>query len=268
MTSVTIIGCGWFGFPLAKSLIKQGYSVKANKRLPQDLNQLFQVGIDAYQFDLAAENTLNAARELLNTDMLIINIPPGLRRGETDYLANLHVLTSAIGDKQYQRIIFVSTTGVYPNEDKLMTENDAQPHSLVSETLLQAESMFASMNNSCIVRFAGLIGPQRHPGRFFAGKSDVSGGNVAVNLVHLDDCIAATSLILRAPEVAKVYNLCAPEHPAKADFYPYAATHLGEIAPQFNQQTAPSKIIDGNLICRQLGFSYHHTNPIKMLDAC
>jgi len=268
MTSVTIIGCGWFGFPLAESLIKQGYFVKANKRQQQDLEPLSQVGIDAYQLDLASEYSINSAKKLLDSDMLIINIPPGLRRGETSYLANLEALSSAIGDKQYQRVIFVSTTGVYPNEDKVMTEDDAQPHSEVSQILLQAESIFARMNHSCIMRFAGLIGPKRHPGRFFAGKTDVSGGNVAVNLVHLDDCIAAVSLILHSPEVANVYNLCAPEHPTKATFYSHAAEHLGEKVPEFNQQISPSKIIDGNLICRQLGFSYHHTNPIKMLDAC
>ena len=268
MTSVTIIGCGWLGFPLATSLIQQGYFVKANKRQQQDLAMLTQAGIEAYQFDLASEKSMVSAKKLLDSDMLVISIPPGLRRGETDYLANLAALTSAIGDKHYQRIIFVSTTGVYPNEDRVMTEGDAHPHSPVSDTLLQAESIFASMNNSCIVRFAGLVGPKRHPGRFFAGKRDVSGGNVAVNLVHLDDCIAALSLILRAPKVANVYNICAPEHPTKAMFYTYAASHLGEIAPEFNQQTAPTKLIDGNLICQQLGFSYGHPNPIKMLDAC
>ena len=180
MTSVTIIGCGWFGFPLAESLIKQGYFVKANKRQQQDLEPLSQVGIDAYQLDLASEYSINSAKKLLDSDMLIINIPPGLRRGETSYLANLEALSSTIGDKQYQRVIFVSTTGVYPNEDKVMTEDDAQPYSEVSKILLQAESIFARMKHSCIVRFAGLIGPKRHPGRFFAGKTDVSGGNVAV----------------------------------------------------------------------------------------
>lgn len=268
MASVTIIGCGWFGFPLAQSLIAQGHHVKSHKRKQSDLIALSQAGITAYQFDLSTEIDLVAATDLLDSDMLVVNIPPGLRRGETDYMANLNALKSIIGDKQYQRVIFISTSGVYPSEDKVMTEQDAIPHNPVSDTLLRAESLFSSMGNACIVRFSGLVGPQRHPGRFLAGKENVSGGNVAVNLVHLDDCIAAISLILNSSTVADVYNLCAPDHPKKQAFYSQAALHLGMSVPEFNQQISPSKIIDGNLICQQLGFTYQQPHLLKMLDAC
>ncbi|MBW6351747.1 hypothetical protein, partial [Pseudomonas aeruginosa] len=39
-----------------------------------------------------------------------------------------------------------------------------------------------------ILRLAGLVGPSRHPGRFFAGKSAPDGQHV-VNLVHLQDVV-------------------------------------------------------------------------------
>ncbi|WP_434926488.1 NAD-dependent epimerase/dehydratase family protein [Shewanella sp. HL-SH2] len=268
MASVTIIGCGWFGFPLAQSLIKQGHHVKSNKRKQADLIALSQAGITAYQLDLSTEIDVASATELLDSDMLVVNIPPGLRRGETDYMANLNSLKTVIGDKQYQRVIFISTSGVYPSEDKIMTEQDATSHSPVSDILLQAESLFSCMGNACIVRFSGLVGPKRHPGRFLAGKENVSGGNVAVNLVHLDDCVAAISLILSSSTVGAVYNLCAPDHPTKQTFYSQAAIHAGTSAPTFNQQISPSKVIDGNLICQQLGFIYQQPHLLKMLDAC
>ncbi|UJF20379.1 SDR family oxidoreductase [Shewanella sp. OMA3-2] len=268
MASITIIGCGWFGFPLAQSLITQGHQVKANKRKQSDLIALSQAGIAAYQLDLSAEIDLTSTSELLDSDMLVVNIPPGLRRGETDYMANLNALKSVIGDKQYQRVIFISTSGVYPNEDNMMTEQDAASHNSVSDVLLQAESLFSCMSNACIVRFSGLVGPKRHPGRFLAGKDNVSGGNAAVNLVHLDDCVAAVSLILNSATVGAVYNLCAPDHPTKHAFYTQAALHAGMSVPTFNQQIAPSKVIDGNLICQQLGFTYQQPYLLKMLDAC
>ena len=41
----------------------------------------------------------------------------------------------------------------------------------------------------CAVRFAGLIGPARPPGRFLAGRTDLAGGERPVNLVQQIDCL-------------------------------------------------------------------------------
>lgn len=268
MKTITLIGCGWFGLPLAKYLISQGFQVKASKRQVDDLVSLPQLGIEAYQLDLANVNDDVKNSSLFDADAIVINIPPGLRRGESDYIAYLTELKSLMGTRLYQKVIFISTTGVYPSLDQTVTEVDASAFNDTSATLLQAESIFASMANSCIIRFSGLIGPKRHPGRFFAGKSDVSGANVAVNLVHLDDCIAAVSLILSKETTLPIYNLAAPTHPSRAEFYIAAAKHLGLTAPEFNQQILPSKVIDGQLICRHLGYEYRQPSPLKMLDAC
>ncbi|MDD8057723.1 SDR family oxidoreductase [Shewanella metallivivens] len=268
MNTITVIGCGWFGLPLAKHLINQGFQVKASKRKVDDLVSLPQLGIEAYQLDLANVTSDIKSSSLFDADAIIINIPPRLRRGDSDYIAYLTKLKSLMGTRQYQKVIFISTTGVYPSADQTVTEADASAFSDASTTLLQAEAMFLGMPNSCIVRFSGLIGPKRHPGRFFAGKSDVSGANMAVNLVHLDDCIAAVSLILSSHDTLPIYNLAAPMHPTRGEFYVKAAEHLGLTPPEFNQQQQPNKVIDGQLICRHLGYEYRQPNPLKMLDAC
>ncbi|WP_350433018.1 SDR family oxidoreductase [Shewanella sp. H8] len=268
MNTITLIGCGWFGFPLAKQLVNQGFQVKASKRHPDDFAPLQQAGIEAYQLDLANVTIQAKKSSLFDADAIVINIPPGLRRGENDYISHLTQLKSLIGDRQYQKVIFISTTGVYPSLDQTVTEQDAAAFNDTSATLLQAEAIFSVMENSCIVRFSGLVGPKRHPGRFFAGKTDISGANVAVNLVHLDDCVAAVSLILSRTDTLPIYNLAANEHPTRDVFYTAATQHLELMAPQFNQVQQPSKIIDGQLISQQLGFQYRFDSPFKMLDAC
>ncbi|MGX9461636.1 SDR family oxidoreductase [Shewanella sp. A14] len=268
MNIITIIGCGWFGFPLAKHLVQQGFQVKASKRNPIDLVPLPLAGIEAYQLDLANVTSEVKCSTLFDADAIVINLPPGLRRGETDYLGYLIQLKNLMGERRYKKVIFISTSGVYPPLDQTLTEHDAAAFNDTSVILLQAEAMFAALTNSCIVRFSGLVGPKRHPGRFFAGKTDISGANVAVNLVHLDDCIAAISLILSSQHTMPIYNLVAEEHPTRGEFYAAAAEHLGLIAPQFNQQQQSSKVIDGQLICQHLGFEYRHPDPLKMLDAC
>ncbi len=278
MNKVAIVGCGWFGLPLAKALVSAGIQVAGTKRSPEGCDELSLNGISPFELDLSLINQQTLAQNcirltpLLDAEVLIVNIPPGLRRGENQYLNHIERLHQLIDGRNYKRVIFISTTGVYPSSDQHMHENDAQAYDDKSAVLLKAESYFTAMNNSCIIRFSGLIGPKRHPGKFFAGRQDIAGGNVAVNLVHLDDCIQAIKAILSATEqgkpVASIYNLAAPHHPTRAEFYRAAAIHLGLSAPEFNQQTLPSKTIIGDLICKQLGFNYIHPDPVSMLDAC
>jgi nucleoside-diphosphate-sugar epimerase len=268
MSSITIIGCGWFGLPLAKKLVSLGLTVKATKRSTEDLVLLREADIEAFQLDLDHIDDTVDYQPLFDSDAIVINLPPGLRRGDSHYIRHLTSLRHLMGTHDYQRVIFISTTGVYPSLDSIVTEQDAQAVDDISATLLQAEGVFAQLPNSCIVRFSGLVGPKRHPGRFFAGKTDVSGANVAVNLVHLDDCIAAVCLLLTRAHCQPIYNLAAEEHPTRGEFYVAAAEHLGLTRPVFNQQRQLSKIIDGQLICADVGFSYLYSNPLKMLDAC
>lgn len=273
--SVAVIACGWFGFALAKHLVAVGYRVTGCKRSEADLPELTQAGIEAYPLeldggtiDVTSALSASTLTGLLQTDYLVVNIPPRLKRGNTAYLNELAQLIALTQGWQYQRVIFVSTTGVYPSRDACMQENNAEAGSTTAQTLLDAEALFHALPNSCVVRFAGLVGPKRHPGRFFAGKIQVAGANVAVNLVHLTDCVNGVATILAAEQAASVYNLCAPEHPTKADFYVAAAIDLGLVPPSFTDEMLPSKVIDGSLISRELGFQYQFSNPLQMLAAC
>lgn len=275
-TSVAVVGCGWFGFALAKQLVEEGYRLTGCKRSIDELALLTDAGIEAFQLQLGADAEVKpdaqALQRVLQTDFLVVNIPPRLKRGNGAYLQELQQLIALTQGWQYQGIVFISTTGVYPSQDKLMTEADAVAETLDSQTLLDAEALFSAQKNSCILRFAGLVGPKRHPGRFLAGKTDVPGANVAVNLVHLSDCVRAVSSILAAScqgkTIAPIYNLCAPLHPTKAEFYQAAAQSLGLVPPMFNQLTMPSKVIVGEAIVADLGFSYQYASPLAMLAAC
>jgi nucleoside-diphosphate-sugar epimerase len=280
MKQIGIIGCGWFGLPLALALKQEGHKVIGTKRSIEGCQQLASLGITAYPLELnddafANNAFVNNISALLECQVLVVNIPPGLRqkagKAESRYLELLSNLVGLIGPRRYQKLVFISTTGVYPSRDNAelpLSEADAVAHNESSEVLLNAEALFASMDNSCILRFAGLVGPNRHPGRFFAGKAGISGANVAINLVHLDDCIDAVIKVINADKTAPIYNIVAPIHPNRGEFYPLATAHLGLVAPVFNQDVMPTKVISGALICQQLGFVYQYPDPLKMLYAC
>ncbi|MCH1930676.1 SDR family NAD(P)-dependent oxidoreductase [Shewanella sp. A25] len=274
--SVAVVGCGWFGFALAKHLVEKGFRVTGAKQQLESLTALRDVGIEAYQLQLGegAEVVPDPAQVagLLETDFLVVNIPPRLKQGNSNYLNELKQLLTLTQNRQYQCIVFISTTGVYPTESKTMTEADARAESQSAQILLDAEALFDGKPETCVVRFAGLVGPKRHPGRFFAGKTDVSGGTAAVNLVHLEDCVVAVTQIIEAKvqgiPVAAIYNVCAPQHPTRAEFYTAAAEDLGLIAPTFNQVEMPSKIISSEALQTDLHFRYRFASPLEMLAAC
>ena len=51
MKVVSVIGCGWLGFPLAKLLINKGFSVKGSTTQQEKISLLENAGIEAYLFN-------------------------------------------------------------------------------------------------------------------------------------------------------------------------------------------------------------------------
>ncbi|MEZ9200068.1 SDR family oxidoreductase [Shewanella sp. 10N.286.54.B9] len=272
INSVCIVGCGWFGLPLAQELVARGISVNGSKRSLEDASALSQGGINGFALDLAQaepeQQSQVSLETVLNTDCLVVNIPPGLRRDPNAYHAKLTKLIALIGDIRYQKIVFISTTGVYPSLEMLMTEQDAVAHSEVSEKLLQAEAMFLALDNCTIARFSGLVGPKRHPGRFLAGRTELADPQAPVNIVHLTDCIGAVTKLIFEPSSAGIYNICAPKHPTREAFYRQASLDLGLVAPQFVQNSAGGKLISSNRLVKELNFEYQFSDPMDMLNAC
>ena len=74
-----------------------------------------------------------------------------------------------------------------------------------------------------IIRFAGLVGNDRHPIYSLAGKQELKCGHSLVNLVHLDDCARAIQLLLETPGGYRLYHLAAPIHPTREEYYRHAA---------------------------------------------
>ncbi|MCK8043960.1 SDR family oxidoreductase [Shewanella sp. 1CM18E] len=278
--TVGIVGCGWFGLPLAQFLQERGTKVYGSKRSQSAAEELNVFGINGFQLDLDDDEHLASNHQTitnaLNVDCLVVNIPPGLTKAPNAYLQRLAKLKQLTAGLDYKKLIFVSTTGVYPAIDGVLTEKDAQAHSPVSEKLLQAEQVFSDKPNMCVVRFAGLVGPQRHPGRFLAAKKDLAGGTSAVNIVHLNDCIAAVSQLIFESSGSGIYNVCAPEHPTRQAFYVKAANMLGLTAPEFLEEVIDHHALSsatGKLICSQrlveeLNFEYQFSDPMDMLEAC
>ncbi|MFK7904343.1 MAG: SDR family oxidoreductase [Chitinophagales bacterium] len=241
--TISIIGCGWLGLPLALHLQQKGFTIKGSTTSPSKIENLEQKNIQAYLLQLQDDGILpmeqkQYLKDLLKADILIFNIPPGRRNPnvEASFLAKIKTLTDAIEASPLQKIIFVSATSVYPLQNRMVTELDAKnPSKASGKALLQAEQALQNIQNTetTVLRLAGLYGPNRAPGRFLAGRQNLANGEGRVNLVHLQDCIEVISGVIQQEKWGEVYNVCSDEHPTREVFYTAAAKNLGLSVPTF-----------------------------------
>lgn len=252
--SISILGCGWLGKPLGKELAKAGCNVMGSTTRSENISTIEEAGIKPFVLSLHAGTSLGEASPFFRTDVLIISLPQRERSGQGAlYLDQIREVTHIAKQTQVKHILLISTTSVYPNTNGVVVEEDANPNNFVvkAERVIQDSGI-----PNTVLRFAGLIGPGRHPGRFFAGRQNVSGGNVPVNLIHLDDCIQIIRRIIDNNVWNQVFSACADEHPTRKDFYLHAANDLGLQPPTFSDIQEDFKIVSNEKLKAFLQYQF------------
>lgn len=256
------MGCGWLGLPLAIRLIGNNWTVKGSTTTPSKLPLLRSHQIDAYLVQLSDD--FLPYGDFFESDILLLNIPPSLKKQSAEsYLKQMHALKKQIEQSPVTRLIFISSTSVYPDTNTVITgTNDADPNS----ALYQSEQLFCQSKNftTTIIRFAGLIGPGRSPARFFSGKTNIPNGKAPVNLIHLDDCIGIIQSILNQQHFGQTYHAAAPSHPSRSEFYTQASQVAGLPLPGFIDELNEWKIIDPGKLARDLNYQFLHPDLMKL----
>jgi nucleoside-diphosphate-sugar epimerase len=245
--TISILGCGWYGMALGKALVKQGFAVKGSTTSSEKMKFLSDARLLPYLVQIGAD-TEHFDPEFFQCDVLVISIPPRFRKGETaDYLPKIRTIIKAIEKHGISKVIYISSTGVYGDHNCEVNElSDPAPDTESGRVLLEAEKILQSHTSfkTTILRFGGLVGPERHPGRFFAGKKDIPNGKAPVNLIHLDDCVGISIAIIQQNAFGYLFNACSPHHPPKAAFYRQAALQAGLAAPEFIDELTSWKIVN------------------------
>lgn len=234
------------------------YEVKGSSTSLIKLKTIQSTGMKAFRVDLQD----HLPDDFFRCDVLISTVPPSVGSFEQKMIKLIQLL------RQYsiQKIVFISTTSVYPNLNREVIEADADyiksPHSGV--TMLAIEDLFrgSSEFQTTILRFAGLYGPGREPARFLAGKSDVKGADNPVNLIHQDDCVAIIARIIEKGVWGETFNACADEHPTRKVFYEKAAKTLGVAPPSFSEEAGLYKIVNSEKLKEMLPYTFIFPRPI------
>ena len=262
--SVAVIGCGWLGFPLAQMLIEEGYRVKGSTRSRKKQQMLIDADIEAHILDIYNDKA-EISQDIGDVDIAIINIPPG--RGVEDVVTRYprgiaRLLQDCKGLKD-EFVVFISSTGVYANTyDKVDEESVASPVRPSGKALVQSEGIIREhCQNHVILRLSGLVGPGRDPGSWFAGKSDLPGGDTPVNMVHLTDCLDIILLMIGQQPNGEVYNVTAPIHPIKREFYAQQSAKTNVDPPTFLDGVLPHKIVSHEKLVLTYDYQYKYPDP-------
>jgi nucleoside-diphosphate-sugar epimerase len=254
-----IIGLGWLGVPLAKYLSEFGHEISGTTRSTEKQLQLQAHGWNVKCWDAVTNEPLDT-EFFQGCDVVVVNLPPGKLRENNLYVSVCETLALTIPASA--KVIFISTTGIYPDTIITADENKWSRSLNLTDNLfaLTEERLHNLLNDRLtIVRFAGLIGPNRNPARFLAGKTDVPNPNAPVNLIHLNDCIQVIYKIIEKQVWGEVFNACSSEHPKRQEYYTTMCQRFGLKPPTFNDVNTVKKLVTNTKSMQQLGIEYSHS---------
>lgn len=270
ISTISILGCGWLGLPLAEALAAKGYEIKGSVTSREKHQLLRGKGILPYHLILDANHTELDDPGFFKTNLVIVSIPP--RRTddvERVFPAQVGQLIYYLEEYKVPRVLFISSTSVYPETAGIAKEEDAvSPEKSSGRALIEAENLLSRSKvfKTTVVRFGGLIGADRNPARFLTRQKGVVDGSKPVNLIHRDDCIQIILELISQQVWGEVFNACCPDHPGKKEFYETASEISGIQPPVFEKLSSFSgKIVDSTKLIKRLNYSFMYPSPMDCL---
>lgn len=263
MKNIGILGCGWLGYPLAKELLKDAYNVYGSTTSQSKIEKLENDGIKASKIIFFEDKIEGDIITLLKPlDIVIINIPPRLRgKIRENFIKKMTLLHAEIKKTKCSKIIFISSTAVYGNVSGTVTEESkTKPNTESGKQLLVCEKLFLEDPElqTTIIRFGGLIGPDRHPVTMLSGKENLTNGHAPVNLIHLQDCISIIKTSISKGWWNVTMNAVHPLHPTKKEYYAQEALLRGIKPPKYiTCNEVNSKKVDSTWLINVKKYHFH-----------
>jgi nucleoside-diphosphate-sugar epimerase len=285
---VGIIGCGWLGCALAKELLRLNNDVTVTTTTLVKQPELTRIGLQNELLTLPDDSSTLASLNVFKQQQLVICIPPQLKHGSENYVDNIKTLVSAANNGDIQQLILISTTAIYRglsgevNESSPLETTDKKV-----KALLLAEEQLKNFNgNSCIIRFAGLVGGDRHPGNFLTGKTQLTNGEASVNVIHQQDSVGIILSLLTSmnetshqsiqvkpahqkatKQETNIFNGVSCTHPCRKIFYQQASKALNLAPPQFDDSRSliDTKVVSGKKIQDKLNYQFVYPDLLAWL---
>jgi nucleoside-diphosphate-sugar epimerase len=269
--TISIIGCGWLGLPLASVLLSEPakYLVKGSTTTLSKLELLGQQGIEPYLFRLDPEPAGEGFLGLFEADLIVVDIPPRLaKQGEDFHTQQLKHLIKLLKNSRVRQIIYISSTSVYAECNRELYEQDVLvPDDSATPALVRSELMVSELRPDkrvSVLRCAGLMGYDRIPGKYVKGQKNLTTGTLPVNYIHRDDAVNILKQLIKKGVTDQTFNVVAPQHPTRRAVYEASCREFGWELPTFLENTTqePFKIVVGDKLTAYLGYSYLFPDPL------
>ena len=262
---VLIIGCGYVGHRLARYWRAHDVRVTALTRSPDRARGFERDGIHPCLGDVLQPETL---ANLPPADLCVhaVGYDRHSPHGKRDvYVDGLNNVLTVIHDR-IPRLIYVSSSSVY-GQDAGETVTESSPCEPIKEggrICLAAEQLIheffpgtSSSRIATILRLAGIYGPGRligridqlRQGRVISGRPDAW-----LNLIHVDDVVAALAQLATHPAASATY-LLSDEFPVQRQAFYEALAELADAPPPAFAEDSLSlnKRCNSSLIRTELG---------------
>ena len=237
--SKLVIGCGYLGHRVAMQWLRQGETVHAISRSSRRAGELAAQGMLPIVADVSRPATLDKL-PAVRTVLFAVGYDrkSGLSMEQVYVHGLLHVLDRL--PDSVQRFIYVSSTGVYGQDDGSWVDEDSAsvPTRPGGMTCLAAEQKLAVHEVGdlrVVLRLAGIYGPGRIPRL----ESMITEGVVRapaqgyLNLIYVDDAVQAVLAAERHAVPPRTYTV-SDGHPVdRSEFYRHLAQLCSVPAPSF-----------------------------------
>jgi nucleoside-diphosphate-sugar epimerase len=239
MKKLGIIGFGWLGSRIA-DILKEKYEIYSTTTSAEKCLDLKKQGwnIEVAVFsDDTIDTSLHQADFIKDMDAVMITVPFSERRHSPEAMKNRAAnIAKYIGDFD-KPVFMMSSTGIYPEISKIMTEDEVRSEDLISEGAFK--NYFPQIN---ILRLGGLMGDNR-----LLKNYGIKDPENLVNHIHYEDIAKVVEVMIEKKLTHKLYNLVAPLHPTKQEIIDVQtgnSTDKNNNTEKKGKEISPQKLID------------------------
>ena len=270
--TIGIVGCGWLGKALATKLVENHHHVVASTQSKNNIDNLVALGLEVECFSTGNSNSSydEKLRKLFQQNCLIIAIPPMIRQGKKDYPEKIKRIVELAQAGQVKQLILISSTAVYNGlignvDETAVLDLSEEKVSIIHKAEQEALSF---TGDTIILRLAGLVGPERHPGKFLKAGRPLVDPQATTNLIHQEDAVGLLFGLINYPQHTAIYNGCSSKHSNKQTYYQKAATTLDLSVPKFKAENtfSNSKKIIAKKVTELLDYEFVYDDLLLWLD--
>lgn len=258
-----ILGCGFTGSRVARSLVKSGASVVCTNRQRSEI-----AGADCIALDTSNEQSLADLSQHLSPGMIVLFSIPAAE--------GTAILLDALRPFHPSRFVYLSTTGVYGAAEFVNEETIAAPDTERDRERLQTEQLISSGPWSALVlRPAAIYGP--HRGVHTSARNGLfrppPGGNRIISRIHVDD-LAEHALAALRSETTGVFPVADQEPCTSLALAEWTCRfldiplELGEREATEREGAKKGRRVDGSAIRRALGIGLRYPSFREGVPAC